>query len=195
MLIQSVKAPVLITIFSLLSFLSFSQLTLPLGNSLQPIIEKVVKDYPNHFQNIRAEEIYADVQTTDFRSVVVIPGAEECVVTKYAAKNKAVYSWRANMLTTDDFNTAKKKFKTFYSQLNNLSVNLDGHAVIFRSNYQNPTEDKAFCSIIFSDDDYKELKIELAMQYELVEWKIKILVYGKERADNQRGDITEGVNN
>ena len=189
---QSVKTPVLITFFSLLSFLSYSQIKLLPGNSLQPAIEKVVKDYPNHFQNIRAEEISADVQTTDFRSAVIIPGAEECVITRYAAKNKAIYSWRANMLTTDDFNAAKKKFKSLYGQLNNLSVNLEGHGVKFKSHYENPTEEKAFCSIIFSDDDYKELKIELSLQYELMEWKIRILVYGKEREDDERGSITEG---
>ncbi len=37
----------------------------------------------------------------------------------------------------------------------------------------------------------EKLKVELSMQYELLEWKLKVLVYEKEREDNERGSVEE----
>jgi len=194
---RPVKLLVLITMSTLFSSVTFSQLKLPFNNAMQSEIEKVLKDYPNQFKNIRAEELSQDIQTTGYRSAVIISGAENCSVIKYSAKKKEIYSWQAVMITTDDFEKAKKKFKTLYSQLNNLTAHFDGNEVFhFKGNYESPSEGKKFTSSVFSAEPKKEtvknLKIELTMEYELLEWKIKILVYGRDREDDERGDTKEG---
>jgi hypothetical protein len=38
---------------------------------------------------------------------------------------------------------------------------------------------------------FTALRLEVSLQYELLEWKVKILLYDKEREDNERGKTTE----
>jgi hypothetical protein len=194
---RPVKSLVLVTISIVFSAAVYSQIKLPFNNAIQTDIEKVLKDYPNQFKNIRAEELSQNPQSTDYRSAIVLIGAEECLVTKYSSKRKEIYSWQAVMTTTDDFEAAKKQFKSLYNQLNNLTVHLNENQVFhFKGNYESPSEEKKFTSSVFSAEPsspaVKNLKIELTMQYELLEWKIKILVYGKEREDDEQGEIKEG---
>jgi hypothetical protein len=193
---RSVKALVLITLIVVSPLFSLSQLKLPFANTLQPGLEKILRDYPNQFKNITGDELSRDVQTTDYQSSLTIPGAEQCTITKYSAKQKEVYSWQALMLTTDNFGEARKKFKSIYSQLNNFSVHFNNQLFHFKGGYENPVEAKTFTSSIFSaypeNESVSNLKIELTMQYELLEWKIKILVYAREREDNERGPLREG---
>jgi hypothetical protein len=92
------------------------------------------------------------------------------------------------MLTTDDFEAAKKEFRKLYLQLNNLSVSFsNGQPFYFRAPYVTPTDEKKFTTIILQSDPgnetVKNLKVELSMEYELLEWKIKIQVYERERED------------
>lgn len=193
---KSVKLLVLFTIL-ITAISSNAQLKLSsLTNTIQPDLEKVVKDYFNHFTNIRGEEIGQNPQTTEYSSSVKLSGAEECSITKYSSVKNEVWSWQAVMLTTEDFETARKKFKTLYSQVNNLSVHFDKEGGIsFKGEYETPTEAKKFTSVIFSAPNKNQtlspLKIELVMEYKLVEWEIRIMVYGKEREDNEQGKTRE----
>jgi hypothetical protein len=195
---KTVKSLVLFTICGLALSTSHAQLKLPsVVNPVQPELEKVVKDYFNQFVNIRGEETGQNPQSTEYHSSVTIKDAEECTVTKYSSAKNEVWSWQAVMLTTEEFETAKKKFKTLYHQVNNLAVHFeDQPACSFKGEYETPTEAKKFTSVIFSsqtkNDAVKSLRIELTLEYKLLEWEIKILVYGKEREDNEQGKTHEG---
>lgn len=195
---KPVKSLVLFTICTVVLTTSNAQINLPSSpNPIQPELEKVIKDYFNHFMNIRGEEIGQNPQSTEYHSSITIKGAEECSVTKYSSTKNEVWSWQAVMLTTEEFETAKKKFKTLYSQVNDLAVHFEDQlACSFKGNYEIPSEAKKFTSVIFSDQTKNEtvrpLRIELTLEYKLTEWEIKILVYGKEREDNEQGKTKEG---
>jgi hypothetical protein len=195
MLMRSPKLSTL-SILIVLSFTSRAQIKFSFQNPIQSDLEKVVQDLPNQFKHIRGEEVVNNPQSTDYRSTILLKEAEECVVTKYSSRTKEIYSWRADMLTTDNFETAKKKFRALFSQINNLPVNFNNKAFHFKGQYEQPVEEKSFTSTIFSidaTDEIKNLKIELSMEYELLQWKIKILVYNREREDNERGETKEGL--
>lgn len=195
---KSVKFPVLITISLAWLLTSHAQIKLPpIANPIQAEMEKVVKDYFNQFMNIRGDEIAQNPQSTDYHSNITLQGSEDCSVTKYSSTNNEVWSWQAVMLTTDEFETAKKKFKTLFTELNNLAVNIEGQpSSVFKGNFETPTESKKFTTVIFSaqpaNDALKPLKIELSLEYKITEWEIRILVYGKEREDNEPGRVKEG---
>jgi hypothetical protein len=195
---KSVKSLVLFTICALILTTSNAQIKLPSSpNPIQPELEKVIQDYFNHFMNIRGEEIGQNPQSTEYHSSITIKGAEECSVTKYSSTKNEVWSWQAIMLTTEEFETAKKKFKALYSQVNNLAVQFEDQLTYsFKGDYETPTEAKKFTSVVFSaqtkNETVKPLKIELTLEYKLVEWEIKILVYGKEREDNEQVKTKEG---
>ncbi len=192
---NSVKLLVLITIISLISFSASSQFKLPKSNGVSGDIKKVIEDYPNRFINIMGEIITQYPQSTDYQCNFKVNGAEESFVTRYSAK-KEVCSWEALMLTTESFDKAKQKFRTLYSQLQNMPVKLGVETYKLKGEYESPAEDKKFTGVLFSLDHENEkaarLKIEILMQYvEPMEWKVKVLVYDRERDDDERGAIKE----
>jgi hypothetical protein len=193
---QIVKTLVGITIFLSLTTSSSAQLKLPVINGIAPDIQKVIKDYPNHFNNLQGELIIQNPQSTDYECNFKVKGAEQVTVTQYTSTKAVICSWEALMLTTESFEEAKKKFKTLFTQLNHLSVRMDNTDLInLKGNYENPTEEKKFASVILSfdnaDETMKKLKVEIVMLYEPMEWKVKVLVYDREREDNERGSIVE----
>jgi len=56
-------------------------------------------------------------------------------------------------------------------------------------------EEKKFAGSVLSPDKtlngYTKLRLEISLQYELLEWKVKLLLYDREREDNERGKTVE----
>lgn len=193
---KSVKTLVLITISPLFFNIADAQIKMPTLNGVGNDVKKVIEDYPNRFIKLMGEVISENSLSTDYRCNFTVNGAEETFITRYSAK-KNICSWEALMLTTESFEKAKQKFKTLYNQLNNISVDI-GAAKNYhlKGKYEVPTEEKKFASVLFSfeptNETVKKLKIEISLQYqEPMEWKVKVLVYDKEREDDERGKTVE----
>jgi len=187
-----------ILLFSILLnsfFTSRAQLKSTTGNTFQTDVENVIIDYPNSFQHYIGDQLVANPQSTDYSSLLKIRGSEECMITKYPAKKRDRYSFQAVLLTTDDFDKAKDTFSSFYNQLNSLSLRFANQAFSLKGVYESPEEEKKFTSTVFSIDPLEEgvkhMKVELLMEYALPDWKVKLLVYEKEREDSERGDIKD----
>ncbi len=193
---KPVETLVLITICTLLFNTSSAQLRLPTISGVGNDVKKVIEDYPNRFINLMGEVLNENTQSTDYLCNFNVNGAEEAIVTRYSAK-KEVCSWEALMLTTENFEKAKQKFKSLYNQLNNLSVDIGGVKNFhLKGKYKAPEDEKKFASVFFSiepgNELAKKLKVEISMQaYEPMEWKVKVLVYDKEREDDKRGKAVE----
>jgi hypothetical protein len=192
---KTVKALVFLTITTLFFNPSYAQLKLPVLNGIGNDVKKVIEDYPNRFVHLMGEMVAEHTQSTDYQCNFNVNGAEESIITRYSAK-KEVCSWEALMLTTDNFEKAKQKFKSLFSQLNNLSVSAGKSSFRLKGIYESPEEAKKFTSVLFSFDPAKEaikkLRIEVYLQYtEPMEWKVKVLVYDSEREDNERGKTVE----
>lgn len=194
---KSVKVLVIITISLCLGNAARSQLKLAAANSITPDIKKVIQDYPRQFHNLMGEVIVQNPQSTVYACNFKMKEAEEASITKYSAANQYdIMSWQARLLTTEDFEEAKKKFRSLYKELNNLSVRMEeGVYFQLKGTYEEPAEEKKFTTVIFSIDTggskLKKLKVELQMVYEPMEWKVKVLVYDKEREDDERGPRDE----
>jgi len=96
---------------------------------------------------------------------------------------------------TENFSEASKKFRQLYSALNNkkISIRLNPYNLKNEGTYEQPTEEKDFYSVIFkldpNDDRYGHLRVEVSLQAVMMEWRISVIVYERDRADNERGDI------
>jgi hypothetical protein len=191
-----VKPLVLITISAFVFNYAHAQLKFPISNAAGNDIKKVIEDYPNRFINLMGEVIEENTQSTDYKCNFNVSGAEEAIITRYSAK-KEICSWQALMLTTENFEKAKQKFKSLYNQLNNLSVDIGGNKNFhLKAKYEAPVEEKKFTSVLFSfepeNELVKKLRVEISMQYFApMEWKVKMLVYDKDREDNERGKTVE----
>ena len=174
-------------IFTSSTFTVFAQNKIPLlkvSNTIKPDIEKVASDYYNHFNNIKGEQIDETQNTIDYQCKVLPKGALESSITQIKGLYN-VYSWQAVMLNTDDFNKAVEKYKQIYQQLDGASFIMhDRTAWKFKGSYDAPDDARPFASSILEPDlddkVLRRLKIEVALNYNMSEWSVKVLVYEKE---------------
>lgn len=171
-------------IFSNFHVIAQNKLTsLKTSNSIKPAIEKVVRDYYDHFNNIKGEKIVETVSTIEYQSKILPEGALESTITEIKSLHN-VYSWQATMLTTDDYEKAIEKYKHIYRQLNGANFLMDDNkSWKFRGDYDAPDESRAFASSVLepevSEAVLQRLKVEVALNYTMPEWTVKIMVYEK----------------
>ncbi len=197
LLVKKTVKPLLFTFIAIaFTFHSYSQLRLPLNNALASDIRKVIREYPHQFNSLQGPVVEENPQTTSYDCTFKVAGAESSSITKYSSNNRKVYSWQALMLTTDDFEAASKKFKALFHQFNQLGVKMDyGETFYLGGKYEPPVEEKKFNTVILRfenpDRNTHRMKLEISMQYELLEWKVRVLIYEHERDDDEQGDIED----
>ena len=179
-----------------LSVPSISQVRFPGANPLSTDMKKVIRDYPHHFASMQGSVLEENPQSINYACNFQVDGAESSSITRYSSKDNDVFSWQALMLSTEDFDTAKKKFRALFNSLNNLAVKMDyGDTFYLTGKYESPVEEKNFASVILTfekaDRITQKMKLEISMQYELLEWKIRVLIYEKDREDEERGETIE----
>ena len=193
---KTVKTLVLITILSAFSISVQAQLKLPVATGFSADMKKVIEDYPSRFIHLMGEVKAQHEQSTEYQCNLKINGAEEATIIRYSSKRDGVVSWEAVMITTDDFEDAKKKYKNYFSQLNNLGITLGRDHFKLRGVYEAPSDENKFNSVLFAIEptapDMKKVKVELTLQYKApMDWQVKVLVYDKEREDGEQGRVEE----
>ena len=183
--------PLTATFTFILFVFSLSAQVIPIKNAFQTDIAKVISDYPNGFRNIIGDKIIQNPQSVEFECLVTVKDAIRCRLIKYSSNLKDIYSWEADMIKTDDFETVSKKFRELYNSLQHLSVNINGSNAVFKGDYINPSEAVKFTTIVLDAGDktpeLKKLKIALILETDMLDWVIKIQVYEKERDDKDKG--------
>jgi hypothetical protein len=162
------------------------------NNDLRIGLSKVITDYVDGFASLKADTISVNPQTIEFSTKLNFQGGEQNTITQYNSKNK-IYSWQALLATTEDFEEAAKKYKWLYNQLKVMTVKVQDYSFTLSGEYDTPDESRKFCSSIFkltpNASNMPKLKIEASMQFEFPEWKVNLVVYEREREDNEQGDI------
>jgi len=158
-------------------------------NELAQAVKQVLEDYPNGYKNLLGEP-----GDSSFQSKVELPDAEGTQFIPYSQYGRSVVSWQARLLTTDDHDQAKKKFRGAFQQLQGLSVKLGPRSYKLRSAYEVPSLDEKFTALIFDlepDNSYSEkLKVELQLLFQIpMEWTVGVLIYDRDRKDTDPGRI------
>lgn len=193
---KTVKFLIFLPFFYVLSQSVQAQLRLPAANGFSADMRKVIEDYPNRFINLMGEVKVQHEQSTEYECNLKINGAESVSISRYSSSRDGVVSWEAVMLTTESFDEAKKKYRNYFNQLNNMAVTLGESQYKLKAEFTVPGEDKKFNSILFSFSpsaaDLKKIKVELVLQYQApMDWQVKVLVYDKEREDSEQGRVEE----
>jgi hypothetical protein len=183
--------PLTATFILVLFVFSLSAQVLPIKNALQTDMAKVISDYPNGYRNIIGEQITENPQSIEFECLVKVKDAIQCKLIRYSSSVKEIYSWEAEMIKTDDFETASKKFRAIYNSLQHLTVKINGSTAVFQGDYIKPSEAIKFTTIVLDAGDkateLKKLKLALVLETDMLDWVIKIQVYEKEREDKDKG--------
>lgn len=163
------------------------------NNDLRNNLSKVISDFPNQFSSFKGDTIVNNPQSVEFASLLDFKGAEKNSITQYKSANP-VYSWKARLLKSEEFEDAAKKYKWLVNQLRVMTIKLnDGYSFTLSGHYDPADQSKAFSSSIFSltpaATNLPKLKIEASIEFNFPEWKVYLLVFEKEREDNEQGDI------
>lgn len=166
-------------------------------NSLKPVIEKVARDYYQNFNNIKGDTVNETESTIEFTSKVSPTGALATSITKYI--DPYSYTWQATMYQSEDYEAAVGKYKEYYKQLNGCTLTFyDKTSYKLVGGYDTPDESRAFASSILQLDgvnhDLELFKVEIALNYSLPDWTVKIMVYEKVADDKIRPTIEVPVN-
>jgi hypothetical protein len=152
------------------------------SNKTNQALEKVIRDYPNRFHNIKGEVIARHANSAEYRSAVLVPGASSCTISGYNAASSEVYSWTCTILSTKDFIAARSRYKEIYEQIENSIIKVEGQKpFILSGQYRTPTDLRDINTIAFellpASGDMKSLRIELSLEKSLAFWKVKLNVY------------------
>jgi len=175
--------------FSQTSFVSHRE------ESFSKIMEAVLHDFPNNYRNITGDLVLDQAEIENYASLVQLPGASECIITRYHSLEDTTASWQAKMFRGEDFKDVAQRYKDLYKQLKGCYLRLvDGSIIYVDAEWEAPTEEKPFVMstlrLATGDERYKEMKIDLEMVYEFPEWTININVTGK-KADSLKGYANE----
>lgn len=176
-----------------------AQKKLPLlknNSAIKADIEKVTRDYYDHFYNIKGDKILETESTIEYQSKIIPAGAIESTITQIKSLHN-VYSWEATMLHSEDYEKAVDKYKEIFRALNGANfVMHDNKAWKFKGNYDAPDDGRAFASSFLEPDvnekALKRLKVEVALNYNMPEWTVKILIYEKESDEDIRPSENTG---
>jgi hypothetical protein len=191
------KIYMLIIVFATLQTLA--QTKTPLykhSTSIKSYIEKVVRDYYDHFNNIIGDKLNETQSTVEYQSKVVPEGATASTILQIKGLNN-VYSWQAVMLKTDDYSKAIEKYQQIYIQLNGTKILMqDNKTWKFQGTYDEPDDKRAFASSMLEPDTddkvIKRLKVEVALNYNMPDWTVMVFVYEKESDEDIRPTETPG---
>ena len=193
LLMKSLKLTVSLLLFYSLS--ASSQLKLPVNNALRSDFQKIISEYPQHFESIRGDIINQNPQSIEYASQIKVGDAQECMIVKYSSGIKPIYSWQALMFNSEDYEAASKKYKWLFNQLKGLNIFYVNDQYTLKGDFEEPDESRKFTTSILAPvappQPLRKLKIEIALLFEFPEWKVNLLVYEKEREDDERGEIKE----
>jgi hypothetical protein len=156
------------------------------SNKTNVALEKVIRDYPNRFHNIKGDMIAQHAQTSEYKSTISVPGASYCSIWKYSVANNDLYNWNCTTFNSPNFMQARARFKEVYDQIENTIIKIEGQKpFILNAQYRTPTELHNLNSITFEllplVDEMRNLKIDLSLEKESNIWKVKLSVYEGER--------------
>ena len=157
-------------------------------------IDAVLKDFPNNLRNITGELVMAQGEIENYASIVEVPDAENCIITRYHSIRDTTASWQAKMYGGDDFDKAARKYHELYQQLQTCYISLaDGNIVYLKGKWEPAKDGAAFTTSTFTlpidDWRYSEVKIELELVYLLADWTVHINIVSKKRDDEVGGII------
>jgi hypothetical protein len=179
-------------IATLLLLLAFTAVAMAQGvfvNQTNGALEKVIRDYPNQFKNIKGEKLQSHAQSTEYTSTVMIPGAVSSTVIQYDDSDRNLATWQAVLFSTGSFDDAREKYKDLFGQIKNTIIKLEGERpVIINGQYEAPAEGKPENNLVFdllpASGSTQHMKVELLLLKAGQRWKVMLSVYDKDRRED-----------
>jgi hypothetical protein len=156
-------------------------------------IDTILRDFRFNLCHITGELLLAQGEFENYASLIAVPDAENCIVTKYHSTEDSTASWQARMFSGGEYGEAVRKYQLLYRQLQTCYVKLaDGSVFYLEGIWEPAREGAAFTTSTLrlktGDPQYKEVKVELELVYQLADWAVNINIVSKKRDDEVGGD-------
>jgi hypothetical protein len=156
-------------------------------------IDAVLRDFRFNLRHITGELLLAQGEFENYASLIAVPDAENCIVTKYHSTEDTTASWQARMFSGGEYAEAVRKYHLLYRQLQTCYVRLADGSVFYLEGVWEPARDGAAFTtstlrLRTGDPQYKEVKVELELVYQLADWAVNINIVSKKRDDEVGGD-------
>ena len=159
--------------------------------SFPDAIDAVLGDLPNNLRLVTGVLILAEGEVDRYASLVLVPDAENCLVTRYHSRQDTTASWQAKMFSGANFNDASARYQQLYQQLKTCYVRLaDGSVYYLQGTWEPAREGMKFTTSRFrlraNDWRYRYVEVELELVYQLADWAVNINIVTK-RPDDEVG--------
>lgn len=160
--------------------------------SFPAAIDAILGDFPFNLRHITGELVLAQGEFENYASMVEVPEAENCIVTRYHSAEDTTASWQAKMFRSDDYGPAARKYDELFRKLRTCYVRLVDGSIIYLDGVWEPARDGASFTtstlrLVTGDWRYKEVKVELELVYQLTDWAVNINIVSKKRDDEVGG--------
>lgn len=151
-------------------------------------IDAVLGDLPNNLRDVTGELLLAEGETDSYTSLVVVPDAETCIVTRYHSVEDTTASWQAKMFSGGDFGVAARKYQQLYQQLKTCYVRLPDGAIYYLEGTWEPAREgirftTSTLKLRTDDERFRDVMVQLELVYQLADWAVNINVVTKKPDD------------
>ncbi|GGA89659.1 hypothetical protein GCM10011511_11120 [Puia dinghuensis] len=156
------------------------------------VIDSVLKDFPNNLRNITGQLVLAQGEFENYASVVELPGAESCIITRWHSFDDTTASWQAQMFRSEHFSEASGRYHALFRQLQGCYLKLvDGSKFYLAGDWEPAKEEAPFTTSTLrlrtGDERYKEVKVEVELVFLVTDWAVHINIVSKKRDDEVGG--------
>jgi hypothetical protein len=160
--------------------------------SFPAAIDAILGDFPYNLRHITGELVLAQGEFENYASMVLVPDAQSCIVTRYHSADDTTASWQAKMFSSDDYGLAARQYQELFRKLKTCYVRLvDGSIINLEGVWEPAREGMSFTTstlrLMTGDWRYKEVKVELELVYQLADWAVNINIVSKKRDDEVGG--------
>jgi len=147
-------------------------------------LEKIVLDFRLNYKTIQGDPVNKEGNVETFESIIKIPGAKECIITKFNSVIDTSASWQALMYSGDDYNKAVKTYENVFRLVKKSQVKwIDRSSVGFAGEMEKPKEEIRFTvsTLHFEIDDprYENFLAEVEIVPSLEGWEVRLNLHSK----------------
>jgi hypothetical protein len=151
-------------------------------------IDAVLGDLPNNLRQVTGELLLAEGETDNYVSLVVVPGARNCMVTRYHSVEDTTASWQAKMFIGGDFGAASRRYQQLFQQLKVCYVRLPDSSIYYLDGAWQPAREgvtftTSTLKLKTDDQRFRDVEVELELVYELADWAVNINIVTKKPDD------------
>lgn len=173
----------LILILSASSYAQFYKSVLP-SPEFNHALEKIVRDFKYNFDHIIGEQLESEGEADHYVSTVVLPGAINCVISKYHSVKDTTASWQGTLYSGEDYKEAVKTYKNTFRLVNKSRIQLvDLSYISFYGKLQEPSEAVRFTvstlQLDVNDPRYERFKAEVELVPGNDGWQVNINFFNK----------------